>query len=796
MGRVSILKIGQGDFSLGFDVLLQIREDKGSPLVELEGRLAANPELESLYICWQQLFQGLNHWDGERRSSPPSDDGDWQIEPGLVTNRATSEDVAACRQWVIATESMMETWLRSTEEASWQRIRERLNREFARYPDYNRLLIQARDTRLWKLPWHVWDLLNQYPNVGIGYSLPDFERRELSADILNPHPSVRILAVLGNSQNINLQQDRQTIEGLTQTEAVFLHQPRSHQLIQRLRARSGWDIFFFAGHSHSEQQTGRIYLNDHESLEIAQFKHALQEAIARGLKIAIFNSCEGLGLVQKLANLHIPAIIFMQEVVPDRVAQSFLREFLTEYGKEQALYTAVRRAQERLEEFAELPGATWLPIVYQNPAEVPPTWQDLLAQNTTPVQPVASSGLLSSQQQQSRFREIVLASLLITSAVLGLRWLGKLQSWELATFNHLMRQLPLETADPRLLIVGADEEDLRQYGHPFSDRLLAQLLERIQQHQPAAIGLDIVRDRPIPPGDRAFTSQISQLKKFSGICSFSTQLATSIAPPPLLKEQNIGFVDLYGDDDLTNGSDYTVRRYLLSRTANPISVPSRCSTPYSFGWQLIYRYLQAKGIAVKLQEDNWQFGSVVTRRLDRRSGGYHNLDSRGNQILIRYRNTANPQKIAQQVTFRDVLEGSNKFDPTWITGRVVLIGVTAPSIQDYHDSPYGKMRGLYIHAHTVSQILSALEDGRPLLWWRTEIEEGLWVLLWSFTGGSIVGLLSSPVQRGLGLGLGILVLYGGCWFALTQGGWVPLIPPAIALFGSAVTIIIGKKYAK
>ena len=264
-------------------------------------------------------------------------------------------------------------------------------------------------------------------------------------------------------------------------------------------------------------------------------------------------------------------------------------------------------------------------------------------------------------------------------------------------------------------------------------------------------------------------------------------------PPPLLTEQNIGFIDLYGDDAQTNDSDYTVRRYLLSRTANPIAFNSPCSTPYSLSWHLTYHYLQTKGIQVKLQGDNWQFGSLVTQRLDRHSGGYHNLDNRGNQMLIRYRHTPNPQQIAQQVTLRDVLEGRENFDPTWITERVVFIGVTAPSIQDYHDTPYGRMRGLYIHAHMVSQILSAVEEGRPLLWWRTETEEGLWVLLWSFTGGTVVVLVSSPWQRGLGLGLVFLVLYGSCWFALTQGGWIPLIPPAIAIFSSAGCVTVWLK---
>lgn len=783
MGRVAVLKIGKGDFSQGFDVLLQIREDNGSPLVALEGRLPANPDIENLYVCWQQSFLGLNT---SLRSSQ-SGDLDWQIDPGLITNRATSADVEACRQWVVAIEASMEAWLQSTVEASWQKIRERLNREFARHPYHNRLVIQARDSRLWKLPWHIWDLLNAYPHVGIGYSFPDFEQQELQPQVSHSHDQVRILAVLGDSENIDLRQDQEAIEDLAATQTVFLHQPRSHELIQRLRDAQGWDIFFFAGHSQSEKNTGRIYLNDRESLTIDQFRNTLKEAIRQGLKIAIFNSCDGLGLAQRLANLHIPVVIVMQEEVPDQVAQSFLREFLTEYAQEQPLYTAVRRAQERLEEFTNLPGATWLPLIYQNPAEIPPTWEEL-GQKRLKSSPLGN--LQPQIPQKLRFSGLVLASLLLTSLIMGLRWWGKLQSWELGAFDHLMHQLPSESADPRLLIVGINEEDLRQYSHPLSDAILAQLLEQLQKYQPAAIGLDIVRDQSVPPGSETFAQQISQQKNFVAICSFSNRIETSIAPPQTLTESNIGFVDLYSDDTQTSPPDYTVRRYLLSRTANPISAPSRCPTPYSLSWQLVYRYLQAQGVKVKLQGDNWQFGSLVTKRLSSRSGGYQNLDSRGNQILLRYRHTPDPKEIAQQVSLTDVLEASNNFDPAWVTNRVILVGVTAPSIHDYHRTSYGRIRGLHVHAHAVSQILSAIEDQRALFWWWNQWGDLLWIGLWSFSGGVVVWLFSSPWYTGVALAICCAALYGSCWFILTLGGWIPLIPAVMAFLGTAGTIAV------
>lgn len=141
-----------------------------------------------------------------------------------------------------------------------------------------------------------------------------------------------------------------------------------------------WDILFFAGHSSSNEK-GRIQLNQTDSLTLDQLKYALKKAIIRGLNLAIFNSCDGLGLAQALFDLHIPQVIVMREAVPDVVAQEFLRHFLTAFSGGQSLYTSVREARERLERIeGKYPCATWLPIICQNPAEVPTTWQDLCAQ--------------------------------------------------------------------------------------------------------------------------------------------------------------------------------------------------------------------------------------------------------------------------------------------------------------------------------------------------------------------------------------------------------------------------------
>src|SRR4028119_2237323 len=94
-------------------------------------------------------------------------------------------------------------------------------------------------------------------------------------------------------------------------------------------------------------------------------------------------------------------------------------------------------------------------------------------------------------------RDPIIATLVAFSLLLGVRQLGWLQPLELAAFDLMVRVRPGEGPDPRLLVVGITEQDiqtLKQY--PVSDQVLAQLIGKLQQYQPRAIGVDLARDVP------------------------------------------------------------------------------------------------------------------------------------------------------------------------------------------------------------------------------------------------------------------------------------------------------------
>lgn len=379
MSRVAVLKIGVGDFSEGFDISLQFWSDNAPPTEEICGRLPGNLKVRAFYELWRSAYLTLKPLVPNLMRSKNDNS---VSEIGQTTNRASSEGVSACRRLARSLEAEMKSWLMSG--GTWQPIREGMLKELSNKRGEIRIILQINnpDPVLWKLPWHVWDLLQDEngSDVEIALTSSEFRRAKVLNKTALGKEKAHILGVLGDSTGINVQTDREEVERLSCAEAIFLDEPQPQDFLKQLRSEIGWDIFLFSGHSEMVAENGRIYINQNSSLEVLDFRNSLREAIGQGLKIAIFNSCDSVGLVRDLAQagLYIPVAIAMREEVPDAIAQAFLKEFLTEYASGQSLQTSVRRSRDRLEDWEQVwPGVTWLPVICQNPAEVPPTWQEL-----------------------------------------------------------------------------------------------------------------------------------------------------------------------------------------------------------------------------------------------------------------------------------------------------------------------------------------------------------------------------------------------------------------------------------
>ncbi len=378
---------------------------------------------------------------------------------------------------------------------------------------------------------------------------------------------------------------------------------------------------------------------------------------------------------------------------------------------------------------------------------------------------------------------VVKRPVLVTSlAVTGLLVLGRqikiLEPLELNAYDRMVQLRPSLPPDPRLLVVEVTEADIRSLGYPLNDGLIARTLQNLEQHKPAAIGLDILRDVPIGAGNAELLSQFKKSTRIIPICQISVTKNSGTLPPPGVPEAQIGFADLAFDEG------GIIRRALLF---HQFPAPSGCTTQFSFAFQLAWRYLKTKGIEPetvgKGKEQQLKLGKSIFKPLLPNSGGYQEADAGGYQVLLNYRTS---DKLADSVTISDVL--NNRIDPNLVKNRVVLIGVSAPSEKDIFYTPYStkgqqiqRIPGVVIHGQIVSQILSTVIDGRRLFWFWPEWGEVLWIWVWSLTGGILVRVVRHPGQLVVLETIALSLLAGTSIALFLASGWVPVAAPSLGL---------------
>lgn len=376
-----------------------------------------------------------------------------------------------------------------------------------------------------------------------------------------------------------------------------------------------------------------------------------------------------------------------------------------------------------------------------------------------------------------------IASLIATGLWVGVRQQGWLQDLELAAYDRLVQLRPALGPDPRLLVVGITEADIQaQQTWPLRDQVFAELISTLEQYQPRVIGLDIYRDVPVPPGREALLQQLQTSDRLIGITKLTGEANTSpIPPPPGLPAAQIGFNDVVTDPG------GTVRRSLLFASDSD-------RTYTYFGLVVAQRYLAEQGIFSQPSPGNpniMQIGSTVFEPLSPSAGGYVGADMQGYQILLDYRT---PQGRVEQVSLSQVLAG--QLEPEQIRDRIVLIGTTAESIKDFFLTPYSsgqrqgqRMAGVILHAQAISQILDAAQGDRRLFWFWSEKIEVLWIAGWALVGGLLAWTIRHPALLALGEGIALLGLVGLCYWLFLQRGWVPLVPPALALATTGATVV-------
>lgn len=758
MRKLVVLKL-DGDLSLGVKVVLEISEENQRPFTETNASLPPNQNIVTAIEEWRETSGSL--WKYTRVKAKK-----------ITIDGSISKRRQDCSKCVSILKEELNNWLCSE---SFRPIREKWLKHLIP-SDEIRVMIRTNQMQLRKLPWHLWDLVDKdYPKAEITLSLPQLERSEAIKTSFH-RDKLKILAILGDSEDINLEKDRELLKSLPLSTTTFLAQPKRQDINDKLWNQH-WNILFFAGHSKTIGDTGKIHINEEDSLTVTELRYALRNAVKNNLQLAIFNSCDGLGLACELQDLQIPQIIVMREPVPDKVAQEFLKYFLVAFSGGLSIYMSVRTAREKLQGLEdEYPGASWLPMICEHPSVIPLTWKS------------------SKVSYTNCIGKILFSSLLITASVLGIRHQGLLQTWELQAYDTMMRQRPSENQDSRLLIVQVTENDLQlpeqqQRTGSLSDVALNKLLEKISQLKPRTIGLDIYLNSTSLNSE--LIRKLKNTDNLFAICKVKdeTQNHPGTSPPKEISSDLLGFSDIVED------TDNVLRRHLISMTSDPAS---ECVAHSAFSTQLAAHYFDKEEIETKYNsEKKFKIGNVVFERLHPHMGGYHKIDAQGYQILLNYRTYKNsPLKIAPKVTLSDVFKG--KLKPEEVEDKIVIIGTTAQTFQDYKSTPYStqsdfyqKMPGVIVQAQMVSQLVSAVKDGRALMSVLPVWVEILWIWSWGLVGGVIAWRFSKGIYLVLRMGGAVIILYAASSLIFSyQALWVALIPSGLALMltGSAIAI--------
>lgn len=678
----------------------------------------------------------------------------------------------------------------------FKKIREKILISLKRDQDNIRFFITAEDPQIFTLPFEFSDLFLVYPKATVTFS---FANQKFSAKNIQFNQEIKVLIILAETKELDLQKDLQIWQKISQDFPQIKVKDKiikNHEKLSNILCDNSYDLIFFAGHSKSggNKEKGQFFLYENVSISIEDLKYSLTKQVENKLKLVIFNSCDSIGLAKQLADLNLPAIIAMRNVIPDEVAPKFLDYLLTSLIKENNfLDQALKQAKERLAEVFESEASankhfcvSWMPILFQN--SLSPRIKFNGDQENV--------SLPNINEKKPEFLLIKIAKLIITTLIITLllliiRATGFLQFSELKAYDHLINQRPIENIDSRFLVVEITQNDVDQYGgYPLEDQIIVNLLNKLENYQPNLIALDLHRHKIRGKGRTDLIKHFQEHKNLFIVCAYDNFGKDYEPIPELLDEQ---FNEQIGFSNIPFDPDQLVRRNLLSYDQELNNKPNLCTTQYSLSLLLTYKFLEHNNPSLSVNNnDQWESSNgVIFKPLTNSFGSYQNLKET-TQIMLNYR--SKQPKPAQYISLNQVLNG--EFNPQLIKNKIILVGYTAPVAKDNFQTPLGEMSGVWLHTQMSSQLISTVMDGRSQIWVLPMWREILWILSWGIIGGLVTTLL--PSKNFIYSGLAILILILGNYYIslnmLIKNVWMPLIPSVLALFITATTILIINRY--
>ena len=372
-----------------------------------------------------------------------------------------------------------------------------------------------------------------------------------------------------------------------------------------------------------------------------------------------------------------------------------------------------------------------------------------------------------------------------------------------------LRRASLRVEASSAIIVGMKEPDIARFGYPASDELLSCLIEKINKGSARAIGIDIYRDHPVvQDSSRLSAADVRQLTAASKLDDVlrshsnvlmimkSGDVNSGVAAPLALHDRH----DQIAMSDMVEDSDSVLRRSLCY-----IELPDNPDIELLFSLSFL---LEQKFLACERgpdgqpivpafdpddKEAHLHLGKTTITPLESNDGPYVHLDARGYQLFMDYgipSQWATGDQPLPIIAFGDVIDG--KIKPDVFNGKIVLIGMAAPSVKDYFTTPIGKnVFGCVLHGIVADQLVrAALRGNATIGYWPYHLEI-LWILAWTIAG-AFIGWFGRSITQFIMLALPaeILLIISVLVMFCEMNLWVPVVTPGLTMFCSCGAVVL------
>src|SRR5262245_16884991 len=374
-----------------------------------------------------------------------------------------------------------------------------------------------------------------------------------------------------------------------------------------------------------------------------------------------------------------------------------------------------------------------------------------------------------------RFVKAFIVANLMVLLLVPLREAGWLQGLELSWYDTLVTFFAGSQQSDRVVLVVTTEADINRFGYPIRDNDLAAVLARVFAGGPKAVGVDLYRDLPMPPGSEELQAIQRAQDNLYWVFKLPDEGNIGIPPPPALRESGREVLA----DHVTDAGG-VVRRALL------LAADERTGSNWrAMGVSLAERYT---GQALRPMDDDLALGQGRIPLLNQPYGPYARLDAAGYQMLFDYRGG---YRRFRQISFGEIIDRPEL--GAALRDRIVLVGTAALSIKDNFATPFstgwggeGPLIGIALHAHLADQLIRLAngESRNPVPRPRMIDDVTIWA---AAMAGAVLALLVwrvLVVLVALLLGLG-LVAGATAWGFSGAGLLLPGVPVALAWVLSA-----------